>query len=251
MVRMRDLYYDRGRPMIEVADAFGVPVSTFLRWIAEMGWPRRTSSGPGGARAVMDHGPSPGTPAQSQAGVGGLSTRPSPQGSGEAPHPVASRQGRLVDIPLPSGGERETRGPTTDDEAFAIEVAVTARRELRALGDLSGPVDKNLTLGERERRAAVDRAARPRVRTAHAAQGAQAAHQTSRGRTGSRAQRGYPCDGDGHGQSDAVPVRRAKAETESKATGEADALYAAGLLSGTQKGVASPRRLSGQSSDLR
>ena len=132
MGRMRDLYYDRDRPMIDVADAFGVPVSTFLRWIAEMGWPRRTSSGPGNGRTVMDYGSSP-----------------------EAPHPVASRQGRLVDIPLPASGERERRGPTIDDEAFAIEVAVAARRELRALGDLSGPVDKNLSLGERERRAAL------------------------------------------------------------------------------------------------
>lgn len=150
MARMRDLYYDRDRPMIEVADAFGVPVSTFLRWIAEMGWPRRTSVG-----RRMDYGSSPGPPIRSQAGVGSLPTRLSPQGSGEAPHPVASRQGRLVDIPLPASGGRETRGPTIDDEAFAIEVAVAARRELRALGDLSGPVDKNLTLGERERRAAL------------------------------------------------------------------------------------------------
>lgn len=138
MTRMRDLYYDRDRPIIEVAAGFGVPVSTFLRWIAEMGWPRRTSSGPGVGREVMSYAspspqPSPrirgegDPPTQSQAGTAGLSTNPSPH---EA-------------------------GPKIHDEAFAIEVAAAARRELAALGDLAGPVDKNLTLADRERRAAL------------------------------------------------------------------------------------------------
>ena len=43
MARMRDLYYDRDTPLVHVGDAFGVPVSTFLRWIAEMGWPKRSA----------------------------------------------------------------------------------------------------------------------------------------------------------------------------------------------------------------
>lgn len=43
MVRMRDLYYDRAVPLTHVAGAFGVPVSTLLRWIAEMDWPRRSA----------------------------------------------------------------------------------------------------------------------------------------------------------------------------------------------------------------
>ncbi len=42
MERMRDLYYDRAVPLTKVAAKFGVPVSTFLRWIAEMDWPRRS-----------------------------------------------------------------------------------------------------------------------------------------------------------------------------------------------------------------
>jgi hypothetical protein len=32
MARMRDLYYDPGVPMPDAADAFGVPVSTHMRW---------------------------------------------------------------------------------------------------------------------------------------------------------------------------------------------------------------------------
>lgn len=123
MLRMRDLYYDRDRPMIEVADAFGVPVSTFLRWIAEMGWPRRSVFGRGMDRAPCHEGPP--TPS------------PFPQGGGEQIEDEAGA------------------GPTINDERFAIEVAAAARRELAALGDLAGPVDKNLTLAERERRAAL------------------------------------------------------------------------------------------------
>lgn len=46
MIRMRDLYYDRAVPLPRVADSFGVPVSTLLRWIAEMDWPRRSASAP-------------------------------------------------------------------------------------------------------------------------------------------------------------------------------------------------------------
>ena len=43
MARMRDLYYDRAIPLTHVAAAFGIPVSTLLRWIAEMDWPRRSA----------------------------------------------------------------------------------------------------------------------------------------------------------------------------------------------------------------
>lgn len=43
MARMSALYYDPAVPLIKVAAEFGVPVSTFLRWIAEMDWPRRSA----------------------------------------------------------------------------------------------------------------------------------------------------------------------------------------------------------------
>ena len=46
MARMSALYYDPATPLTKVAGAFGVPVSTFLRWIAEMDWPRRSARGP-------------------------------------------------------------------------------------------------------------------------------------------------------------------------------------------------------------
>jgi len=45
MKRMAALYYDPTVPMHRVGAAFGVPTSTFLRWIAEMEWPRRSARG--------------------------------------------------------------------------------------------------------------------------------------------------------------------------------------------------------------
>lgn len=122
MARMRDLYYDRDTPMTKVADAFGVPVSTFLRWIAEMDWPRRTASGPGGGREVFAYDtPTPGS---------------SPQGGGKrAPLPD----------PPPQGG-RET--PLDVDE-LSYQVAAAARGQLQSMGDVGGP----MTLAERQRRA--------------------------------------------------------------------------------------------------
>jgi transposase-like protein len=41
MERVAALYYDPAVPVQKVAYAFGAPVSTFLRWISEMEWPRR------------------------------------------------------------------------------------------------------------------------------------------------------------------------------------------------------------------
>ena len=43
LLSIDDLYYDRAVPLPRVADSFGVPVSTLLRWIAEMDWPRRSA----------------------------------------------------------------------------------------------------------------------------------------------------------------------------------------------------------------
>ena len=41
MERLHALYYDKTAPLTRVAGAFSVPVSTLLRWISEMDWPRR------------------------------------------------------------------------------------------------------------------------------------------------------------------------------------------------------------------
>ena len=43
MARLRDLYYDPHVPLIDAADAFGVPMSTLTRWIIEMRWPRKST----------------------------------------------------------------------------------------------------------------------------------------------------------------------------------------------------------------
>ena len=43
MGRMLGLYHDQSLPLTQVAAEFAVPVSTLLRWVAEMDWPRRSS----------------------------------------------------------------------------------------------------------------------------------------------------------------------------------------------------------------
>ncbi len=121
MARMRDLYYDRDVPMTVVADSFGVPVSTFLRWIAEMDWPRRTSSGPGGGREVY-------VPAAASQSGGTPLPHPPPQGGREA--------GDVSPTPF-------------DVNELAYEVAAAARGQLQSLGDVAGP----MTMDERKRRA--------------------------------------------------------------------------------------------------
>mgnify|MGYP001766123082 CR=1 FL=1 len=57
MARMQALYYDPAVPLTKVAGAFGVPVSTFLRWIAEMDWPRRRERLPVVAAPLPEQSP--------------------------------------------------------------------------------------------------------------------------------------------------------------------------------------------------
>ena len=135
ILRMRDLYYDRTVPMLTVADAFGVPVSTFLRWMAEMGWPRRSSSGPG-ARPVYDYADGFGAhSAVVAAGPDAAVTperRPSPAPANVAP--VCSQ---------------------TSDLDLAAIIRQAAQRELAALGTLSGAIDPREGFAARKRRADV------------------------------------------------------------------------------------------------
>jgi hypothetical protein len=133
MVRMRDLYYDPAVPMPDAADAFGVPVSTLMRWIAEMRWPRKSSGWrPAGAAPVAAPHPNP---------------LPAALETGAAPHPS----------PLPASGERGAAGiqPATplDPDRLAVEIAAHARTELAAMGESGGPMNANLPLVERKRRA--------------------------------------------------------------------------------------------------
>jgi hypothetical protein len=135
MARMRDLYYDPDVPMPDAADAFGVPVSTLMRWIAEMRWPRKSSGWrPAGMAAVAVH------------------RRESIPVDEATPHPAGSA-GR----PLPQGerGDPNAAAPATplDPDRLAVEIAAHARVEFAAMGELGGPMNANLPLVERKRRA--------------------------------------------------------------------------------------------------
>jgi hypothetical protein len=131
MARLRDLYYDPNVPLVDVADTFGVPVSTIMRWTAEMRWPRKSSGWrPAGMAPVAAAHPNP------------LPT------SVTAPHPD----------PLPAGGERGTttaaaNATPLDPDRLAVEIAAHARTELAAMGESGGPMNANLSLVERKRRA--------------------------------------------------------------------------------------------------
>src|SRR5438270_10172273 len=124
MARMRDLYYDPAVPMPDAADAFGVPVSTLMRWIAEMRWPRKSSGWrPAGAAPVA---------------------APHPAGSAGHPLPQGERGDPLVATP--------TAKPL-DPDRLAVEVAAHARVELAAVAESGSPMNANLPLAERKRRA--------------------------------------------------------------------------------------------------
>jgi transposase-like protein len=132
MARLRDLYYDPDVPMLDAADAFGVPVSTLMRWIIEMRWPRKST----GWRPA------------------GMAAKPRPE-------PVAATEAAPHPNPLPASGERESPGPTAaaspatplNPGRLAIEVAAQARAELAAMGESGGPLAASLSLAERKRRA--------------------------------------------------------------------------------------------------
>jgi hypothetical protein len=133
MTRMRDLYYDPAVPMPDAADAFGVPVSTLMRWIAEMRWPRKSSGWrPAGAAPVA--APHPGSP-PAPPHLAGSAGHPLPQGAGES-RPIAAAPA----TPL-------------DPDRLAVEIAAHARTELAAMGDAGGPMNASLPLVERKRRA--------------------------------------------------------------------------------------------------
>jgi transposase-like protein len=128
MARLRDLYYDPDVPLLDTADAFGVPMSTLMRWIIEMRWPRKST------------GWRPAGMAQP--------TRPEPTLEAGAAPPGA----------LPARREREASTPAPaatplDPDRLAVEVAAHARTELAAMGESGGPLAANLSLAERKRRA--------------------------------------------------------------------------------------------------
>jgi hypothetical protein len=136
MARMRDLYYDPAVPMPDAADAFGVPVSTLMRWIAEMRWPRKSSGWrPAGAAAVA---------APRREPIPADETTPHPAGSAGHPLPQGARESRPVAAANPT---------PLDPDRLAVEIAAHARTELAAMGESGGPMNASLPLVERKRRA--------------------------------------------------------------------------------------------------
>jgi transposase-like protein len=59
LARLRALYEDRAIPLQKIADEFAVPVSTLLRWVAEMDWPRRRAGGALPAPTLLPTAPAP------------------------------------------------------------------------------------------------------------------------------------------------------------------------------------------------
>jgi hypothetical protein len=66
------------------------------------------------------------------------------------PHPAGS-----AGHPLPQGARESPAAPATplDPDRLAVEVVAHARVELAAMGESGGPMNANLPLGERKRRA--------------------------------------------------------------------------------------------------
>lgn len=62
LARLRAAYDDRSIPLQQVAADFAIPVSTLLRWVAEMDWPRRSRGA-----ALPAPSPTPAAPTQVEA----------------------------------------------------------------------------------------------------------------------------------------------------------------------------------------
>ena len=135
MARMRDLYYDPDVSLLDAADAFGVPMSTLMRWIIEMRPRKSTGWRPAGMAAVVRAEP-----------IAGDEVTPHPAGS--AGHPLP--QGERVE---PTPAANATLDKPLDPNRLAIQVAMQARAELAAMGDSGGPMNADLSLAERKRRA--------------------------------------------------------------------------------------------------
>jgi hypothetical protein len=158
MARLRDLYYDPNVPLVDVADTFGVPVSTIMRWTAEMRWPRKSSGWrPAGAVPVA-------VPRREPVPVDEATPHP----AGSAGHPLPGSKSPVGDFDNQNAhvgnsrhaiGARESRpiaaanATPLDPDRLAVEIVAHARTELAAMGDSGGPMNASLPLVERKRRA--------------------------------------------------------------------------------------------------
>ena len=103
-----------------------MPASTLSRWIIELDWPRRTATVPRVTASV-----------ESEAGA--------------APHPPPLRGGTL-------SREREREAASTEHTSQPLDPQSArsrraARAELAAMGESGGPMNANMSLVERKRRA--------------------------------------------------------------------------------------------------
>ena len=98
-----------------------MPASTLSRWIIELDWPRRTATVPRVTASV-----------ESEAGA--------------APHPPPLRGGTL-------SREREREAASTEHTSQPLDPQRLARAELAAMGESGGPMNANMSLVERKRRA--------------------------------------------------------------------------------------------------
>jgi hypothetical protein len=105
-----------------------VPASTLSRWIIELDWPRRTATVPRVTASV-----------ESEAGA--------------APHPPPLRGGTLSREREREAASTEHTSQPLDPQRLALEVAAHARAELAAMGESGGPMNANMSLVERKRRA--------------------------------------------------------------------------------------------------
>ena len=117
MKRMHALYYHADTPLIEVAGAFEVRVSTFMRWISEMDWPRRSQVSSGAAE------------------------RPAPGRRVSAP---AAK-------PLPPAPPYEPGKGRLEIDQLCFDITITARRQLQSLS-LS---TQEMSITEREKTARI------------------------------------------------------------------------------------------------
>ena len=116
MERMHWLYYDRQVPLTRVAAAFCAPVSTLLRWVAEMEWPRRSS---------VERTPP-------------ISVEAPPLGPAPTP-------------PQKAASSKKKLPAAFDLDVMRLEIKLTAMADLAALKGEASPV----TWADRERRARV------------------------------------------------------------------------------------------------
>lgn len=116
--RLYGLYYNKEIPMTRVASTFSVQISTLLRWVAEMEWPKRRS------------------------------VAPAPSDFPEAPSQGAARAGAFVDEAGEADAPDSGLPPEFDFDVMRHRMKRIAQADLNSLSSGRRPV----TWADRERR---------------------------------------------------------------------------------------------------